>query len=154
MPVLIVGADSPFGSAIVDALASRNGEVRAFVSTAEVLDRLRTRGIKTALGDVSDGSHVGGAALNAFAAVLIAQAATDARERSFATTPEAVYDQWADGLKDAAVTRVIWVGETPIPEAIADVVQESASVSVQARDVHDVAAEVARLDEAAVLGSE
>jgi putative NADH-flavin reductase len=154
VPVIIIGADTPLGPAVLDALAGRDGEVRAFIGTIELLDELRARGVKTALGDVSDGTHVAGAALNAFAAVLLADAATDDRERSFADTPMAVYDQWADGLGDAGVTRVIWVGDQPIPEAIAAAAREHASVVTGDRDPAEIAAEVARLDEVADLSSE
>jgi len=151
VPVIIVGADSPVGLAIVDAVAGRSGEVRAFVSAVEMLDQLRGRGIKAAFGDVSDGSHVGGAALNAFAAVLVAEAATDDRERSFAATPEAVHAQWADGLGDAGVTRVIWVSDDPIPGVIEASVREAAQVAMAGRPADEIAAEVARLDEAAEI---
>ena len=41
MPVIIVGADSTLGPAIIEALATRDGEIRAFVSDVEVLDELR-----------------------------------------------------------------------------------------------------------------
>ena len=151
MPVIIIGADTALGPVVLDALAERDGEVRAFVSATELLDELRSRGVKAAYGDISDGSHVGGAALNAFGAVLLSAAATDERERAFASTPEAVHAQWADALRDAQVTRAIWVGEDPIPKVIADAVKEHASVSATGRDPHEIAAEVARLDEAAVL---
>jgi hypothetical protein len=153
VPVLIIGADTPLGPLVVEALSGRDGEVRAFVATPELLDDLRARGVKTALGDVSDGTHIAGAALHAFAAVLLAEAAVDDRERSFADTPEAVYAQWADGLRDAGVTRAIWVADTPIPEAIAAAVRESATVMIGDRDPSEVAAEVARLDEVADLSS-
>ena len=151
MPVIIIGADTTLGPAITDALAGRSGEVRAFVTDVEVIDELRSLGVKTAVGDISDGSHVGGAALNAFAAVLIAEAATDGRERAFAHNPASVFDQWADGLRDAGVTRAIWVDDTPIPTAIATAVREYASVPVADRDPTEIAAEVAQLDEAASL---
>jgi putative NADH-flavin reductase len=154
VPVIIIGADTPLGPVVLDALAGRGGEVRAFIGTVEMLDELRARGVKTALGDVSDGTHIAGAALHAFAAVLLADAATDERERSFAATPEDVYDQWADGLSDAGVTRAIWVADRPIPEAIAAAVAEHASVVTGERDLADIAADVARFDETAELGVE
>ena len=151
MPVIIVGADTTLGPAIVDALTGRAGEVRAFVTAVETIDELRSRGVKTAAGDISDGTHVGGAALNAFAAVLIAEAARDERERAFAADPESVYHQWADGLRDAGVTRAIWVDDTPTPATIAGAVREHANVTVSGRTPAEIAAEVAHLDEAARL---
>ena len=151
MPVIVVGADSALGPAIIESLATRDGEIRAFVSDVEVLDELRARGVKAAVGDVSDGTHVGGAALNAFVAVLIAESGMDERERAFADTPEALHNQWADGLADAGVTRVIWVGNPPVPDVIARAVKESAVVDVGDRSSEEIADEVARLDEAAEI---
>ena len=101
MPVMIIGADTTLGPAIVDALAVRGGEVRAFVSTVEVVDALRAKRVKTALGDISDGTHVGGAALTAFVAVVIAEAASDDRERAFAAASKpAAEDQHGPGQTD------------------------------------------------------
>jgi putative NADH-flavin reductase len=151
VPVIIIGADTTPGPAIVDALTERDGEVRAFVTAIETIDELRSKGVKTAAGDISDGTHVGGAALNAFAAVIVAEAAFDDRERAFAADPKSVYTQWADGLRDAGVTRAIWVDDAPIPTAIATAVREHASVGVSGRSPEEIAAEVARLDEAGSL---
>ena len=55
------------------------------------------------------------------------------------------------GLRDAGVTRAIWVDDTPIPTTIATAVREHAAVTVSDRTPEEVAAEVARLDEAASL---
>jgi putative NADH-flavin reductase len=151
MPVIVVGADTPLGRPIIEALLPREGEVRAFVSNVEEAAELRELGVKVALGDVSDGSHVGGAALNAFSAVLLPSAATDDRERSFADTPEAVVAGWAEGLKDAGIMRAIWVRENDVPgEAIRAVVPEYAEVAVSGGP-GDTAGRVAELDEAAEL---
>jgi putative NADH-flavin reductase len=142
MPVIVVGADTSVGEAILERLRSREGEVRVFVSDPAVAEQLRSEGgVKVALGDASDGSHVGGAALGCFSAVLVGEAATDGRERSFADSPGAVRTQWAGAVKDAGVKRVIWVGEGG-PE-VGDA--ESAVVPTD-RSPADVAAEVARLD--------
>ena len=108
MPVIVIGADTPEGAAILPALEPASGEVRLFVSDPATGAELRKHG-KVAVGDVSDGSHVGGAALGAFCAVAIARAASDHRERNFAETPAAVYAQWADGLEDAGIGRIIFV---------------------------------------------
>ncbi len=150
MPVIVVGADTRLGEAVVDALAGRDGEIRAFVSDPEAARSLKARGIKTALGDVSDGSHVGGAACNCFGAVLIGQAAVDERERSFADDPAAVAEAWAEGLADAGVHRAIWVVSDPrivpgTPHAVeVAVVDATASPAT-------ISAEVRRLDDAATL---
>lgn len=151
MPVIIVGADTAVGATIVEALLPRQGEVRVFVSDPDVAARLKKRGVKAALGDVSDGSHIGAAALSAFAAVLIAEAATDDRERSFAPDQQAIVAEWAEALADAGLQRAIWVGNGSVPASIAAVVAESASVDVDGRDLAEVAADVAALDEAAAL---
>jgi len=109
MPVIVIGADSPNGAAVVDALLPRQGEVRVFVTDEGAARDLRGRGAKVAVGDVSDGSHVAGAALNAFCAVVMADAAADDRIRSFADDPAGVLDAWAEGISDAGVRRVIFV---------------------------------------------
>ena len=109
MPVIVIGADSPHGRAILPALQPQSGEIRVFVTDPAVADRLRGTA-KVAIGDVSDGSHVGGAAIGAFCAVAVAAAANDDRERHFAATPEAVFAQWADGLRDAGIERILFVG--------------------------------------------
>ncbi len=152
MPVLVIGADTVLGEAVIDALVGRPGEVRAFVTDAGIGERLRGRGVKVAVGDVSDASHVGGAGLNSFSAVLVAVAAVDERERSFAPDPAAVAAAWADGLRDAGVTRAIWL-EHPAasPEAVAAAVTEFVSVATAGRDPVEVASDVARYDEAASL---
>lgn len=115
MPVIVIGADTPIGASIIDALLPRDGEVRAFVTDAATGLALKDRGAKVAIGDVSDGSHVGGAALNAFCAVVVGEAAVDDRERSFAADPAAVVAAWAEGLADAAVARVIAVDHRDVP---------------------------------------
>lgn len=146
MPIIVVGADTPAGRAIVEGLLTREGEVRAFVSDTEAADRFRERGAKVAIGDVSDGSHVGGAALRTFAAALVAEAATDGREMSFADHAGDVYRGWAEGVRDAGVKRLIWVGSAPPAEIVAaapDVIHVSADQppEVIAQDV--VAADAA-----------
>ncbi len=153
MPVIVVGADTPTGEAIVGALLRRQGEVRAFVSDPAAGVRLREAGAKVALGDVSDASHVAGASLNCFTAVLVTRAATDRRERAFAAAPEAVYAGWAEALADAGVRRAIWVcarraatDELPLTGTA-----ELAILEEGERPPEDVAAEVVRLDEAGAL---
>jgi putative NADH-flavin reductase len=144
VPIIVVGADTAAGRAIVEGLLTREGEVRVFVSDAEAADRFRTRGAKVAIGDVSDGSHVGSAALRTFAAALVAEAATDGRELSFAEDAAGVYRGWAEGVRDAAVARLIWVGAAPPAEiltAAPDVIHISADQPVEV-----IAAEVVAAD--------
>lgn len=116
MPVIVVGADTRTGEAILEALIGPHREVRAFVSDAGAAAGLKQRGVKVALGDVSDDSHVQGAALNVFTAVMVTEAASDDRERSFADDEEAVLAGWAAAMVGARVSRVIWVHEGPVPE--------------------------------------
>lgn len=157
MPVIIIGADTALGDAAVDALVPRGGEVRAFVTDRTVAASLRQRGVKVAIGDVSDGSHVGGAAMRTFCAVVIPTAAVDDRERSFASTPARVVEAWAEGLADAGVRRAIWVeaGEddgTPLDwDPVQKVVREFATVRTADRTPVEIAAEIARLDAAAEI---
>lgn len=142
MPVIVVGADTGVGRAIVDALVEPDREVRAFVSDLDVAEVLRGQGVKVALGDVSDPSHVGGACTRCFSAVLVTEAASDDRERSFAKTPGAVLAGWVEAVRDAQVTRVIWVGEGAIPVPGL----ETATVGLSETDIP---ARVAELDDAA-----
>ncbi|HSM01938.1 MAG TPA: NAD(P)H-binding protein [Acidimicrobiia bacterium] len=145
MPVIVIGADSPLGTAIADTLSGRGGERRAFVTSLEAADRLRDAGFKVAVGDVSDWTHVEGASMGAFTAVLVAEAAADGRELAFAATPEKAVDSWLQAVQDAEVNRVVLVG----PGRESPGGSEWAVVDPTGRSPADVAAEVARLDEAA-----
>lgn len=148
MPVIIVGADTNIGRPIVDALLTRDGEVRAFVSDEGVGEQLKARKVKVALGDVSDASHVSAAATRCFTAVLIQDAATDHRERAFSEHPDSTLQGWLTAVEEAQVRRLIWVGaEPPVSVPVA----EYASVDPTDADPTAVAAEVAALDEVAAL---
>jgi putative NADH-flavin reductase len=145
MPVIVIGADTAPGREVVAALAGRDGEVRAFVTDRRAAPGLRHLGAKVAIGDVSDGSHVGAAAIGCYTAVVIASAAEDERERSFATRVAEVHAAWAEALEDANISRVIWVGGDPPPAAISKLTADLTTVD-PARDT--LAAEVQKLDEA------
>lgn len=152
MPVIVVGADTSLGRGIVDALLPREGELRVFVTDEAAARHFRGRGAKVAVGDVSDGSHVGGAALNAFCAVLLADAAIDDRTRSFAATPDEVLDAWAEGLSDAQVRRVIFVSGSGVEspgEALAASAAEFVVVESSSPQGPPVAQLVAELENAA-----
>ena len=153
MPVIVIGADTPHGAAIVATLQPASGELRVFVTDPDAGETYRNAS-KVAVGDVSDGSHVGGAAIGAFCAVAVVAAATDGRERHFATDTPAVLAQWADGLRDAGVRRVIAVGKTEdIPETnpLTTVATQYGFVETSGRDTAAIAAEVARLESAGVV---
>ena len=143
MPVIVVGADTPVGTAVLTALADRDGEVRAFVTSEEAGRRWRSTDVRVAVGDVSDGSHVAAAAFGSFSAVLIARAAADERERSFAAGPDAVLAGWAAAIGEAEVIRAIWVG-APAP---AETTPETWFVPIEGRSPGDIAARVAELDD-------
>ena len=145
MPVIVVGADTSQGRAVVAGLAEPGREVRAFVSDPAVGAELRQLGVKVALGDVSDDSHIQGACTNCFTAVLITEAARDGRERSFAANEEQVLEGWAGAAAASGVTRVIWVHEGEPPPVR---VREVRTVSP---DHPDLEGEVAALDDARVL---
>jgi uncharacterized protein YbjT (DUF2867 family) len=115
MPVIVVGADTEEGRAIIDGLLEPHREVRAFVSDIGVASDLKRSGVKVALGDVSDDSHLQVAAMNCFTAVLVTEAARDDRERSFASTEERVLEGWAKAVTVSSVTRVIWVHDGEVP---------------------------------------
>lgn len=152
MPVIVIGADTTLGPAIIEALLPRAGELRAFVTDVTTALRLKDLGVKVAVGDVSDASHVGGAALNTFCAVVLPEAAYDDRERAFASSATDVIAGWAEGLRDAGVTRAIYVAQPSGDDsAIRAVVQEFALVDPTGAASSDIAAEVARLDDAATI---
>lgn len=122
MPVIVVGADTRAGQAILEGLHHPAREVRAFVTDEAVGAELKERGFKVALGDVSDDSHVEAAALHCFCAVLITEAARDGRDRAFAGSPRQVLEGWARAVAGSKVSRVIWVSEeVPPPIRIGEV---------------------------------
>ncbi len=149
MPVLVVGADTALGEVIVDQLAGRQGEVRAFVSSVESGGALRAKGVKVALGDVSDASHVEAASLNCFSVVFISEAAIDDRERAFAATTTDVYTGWASAVDASSPQRVIWVRHDRADPP--DMSVAFAVVDAAGRSRDDVAQDVVRLDDQATL---
>ncbi|MDJ0952494.1 MAG: NAD(P)H-binding protein [Acidimicrobiia bacterium] len=151
MPVIVIGADTRLGHAIVPALRPASGEIRLFASDEDAVARYRPF-TKVAVGDISDGSHVGGAAIGAFCAVVIAEAAHDQRERFFASTPDELFAQWADGLEEAGISRVILVGarsELPNPVRLDNIGAEYVLVDTSDKDLAAVADEVAAAEDAA-----
>lgn len=143
MPVIVVGADTEIGHAIVPMLRPASGEIRLFASDADAVARYRDFA-KIAIGDISDGTHVGGAAIGAFCAIVITTAAHDERERHFAASPNELFAQWADGLADAGVSRVIVVGPLP-PDSgpLSQVCADYIDVDSVGKSLHEVAATVA-----------
>ena len=124
MPLILVGADTPTGEAILAELGAGEREIRVFVTDEARGLELRERGLKVATGDVSDEGHVEAAALRCFSAVLITEAAHDSRERAFAATADDVLKGWARAVAGSKVRRVIWVTsedhpETSVPEVVA-----------------------------------
>ncbi len=148
MPVIVVGADTTLGSRIVEAMTGPEREIRAFVSDPDTVDGFREMGVKVALGDVSDASHVGGACTNCFSAVLISDAASDGRPRAFAADADAVLTGWAEAVDGAAVRRAIWVVEGDPPPTRR--VPESATVP-RDQDPGEIVDAVVALDEARTI---
>lgn len=146
MPVLVIGADHPLGETIAAHLVAPEREVRAFVSSVEVVPRLRQMGVKVAVGDLSDEGHIEAACANCFTAVMVEPALSDGRELAFATAERAAQG-WAAAASEARITRVIWVGDNPPLFAT----PQSAVVSLNGRTSAEVADEVAYLDDVAVL---
>jgi len=142
MPVIVVGADTSPGRAVVDELADPRREIRVFVSDEDDAAAYRERGVKVALGDVSDESHIEAAAGMCFTAVLVTEAAVDGRVRSFSDDAKGVLEAWARAVANAGVRRVIWISDAEPPPTDA---REVATVSLQDSDL---AARVAGLDDA------
>ncbi|MDH3498823.1 MAG: NAD(P)H-binding protein [Acidimicrobiia bacterium] len=151
MPVIVIGADTPAGEAILATLRGRAGEVRAFVSDENVGDKLRRSEVKVATGDVSDLSHVEAACMNCFCAVLVTGAADDGRELAFGSAAATV-DGWRSAVRSAGITRAIWVTDSPavLPD-VANSAPEVQIVNSVGRDVAALASEVADLEEAAQI---
>jgi putative NADH-flavin reductase len=145
MPVMVIGADTDAGRALIDGLVAPGREVRAFVSDPGSVPRLKALGVKVALGDVSDESHIQGSLTNCFTAVLVTEAARDERERSFAASENQVLKGWASAAATSGVTRVIWIhdGEAPaVPDAEVRTVSQADPRLVE---------EVVALDDARIL---
>lgn len=121
-------------------------EIRVFVTDGSRGLELKEKGFKVATGDVSDDSHIEAASTRCFSAVLIADAAHDDRERSFADTPEQVLQGWADAMTRSKVKRVIWVTGGAYPEAAVD------EVAVVDPSDPDFVETVIDLDEAQSIG--
>jgi hypothetical protein len=119
--------------------------VRAFVSDPGSVAGLKALGVKVALGDVSDDSHIQGSLTNCFTAVLVTEAARDDRERSFAGSEDQVLRGWASAAAASGVHRVIWVHEGTVP---AVPTTETCSVSPGSPGL---VAEVVALDDLRVL---
>jgi nucleoside-diphosphate-sugar epimerase len=150
MPVIVIGADTQIGHAIVPALRPASGELRLFASDPDAVAAYRPFA-KVAVGDISDGSHVGAAAIGAFCAIVIAAAAHDDRERYFAAGPDELFAQWADGLADAGVTRIIVVGnpdEIPRPNPLEATSSDYHHADTRNRNLEDIATVVAQLESA------
>lgn len=150
MPVIIIGADTELGHALIPTLRPGAAELRLFASDADAVAEYRDFA-KVAVGDISDGTHVGGAAIGAFCAIIIAAAAHDERERYFAPEPEPLFAQWADGLGDAGVARVIVVGsgdELPSPDPLRSIVDDYHHIETTGRNLTEVVAAVAAVEAA------
>lgn len=147
MPVIVVGADTPTGEMIVDRVANPDREVRAFVSDPSRGARFKEAGIKVALGDISDTSHLSAACLRCHTAVLVCEAVHDGREISFVADAPQLLAQWAQAASEAGVRRVIWVANHPVPTAD---VPEQATVDSTLPPL-EVAERVAELDDAAAI---
>lgn len=153
MPVIIIGADTPVGAAIAEAVAPAAAEMRVFISDEERSEGFKQQGAKVALGDVSDFSHVEAACLHCFCAVLVMEAAADGRERSFAADPQSTWRGWARAAAAAGIKRAVWVGAgadlEDLPAPPADSPMETARVSTDRRgpgNLRAVAEETARLE--------
>lgn len=142
MPVIVVGADAAFGREIASALVGDGADVRAFVSDPDAAEDLKAEGVKVALGDLSDHSHLGAAATNTFCAVLLGDALGDGRELAFGRSTSEIVERWAEALAGAAIQRVIWVGPGPVPEPLGRSSHDVSHVATSGADPAGVAAAV------------
>lgn len=149
MPVIVVGADTLPGRQIVSKLVQSGGEIRVFISDPDAADAFKQVGCKVALGDVSDGSHVEMAGFEAFTAVLVADAATDEREKAFASDANTVVGQWLTAVQDAGIHRTIWIGSKELPKPPAN--PATPEWAVVAGSTPGLGDEVARINELSEL---
>ena len=147
MPVMVVGADTAAGREIIGQVNAPEREVRAFVSDPSQGSCLKEQGVKVALGDLSDISHLAAACLRCHTVVLVCDAACDGREISFASDPQEVFTGWAQAVTEARVRRVIWVSDQPVPQAA---VPEQATVD-STLPLPELAELVTELDDAVSL---
>jgi len=150
VPVIVIGADTTLGESVIHELRHHDRDIRAFVSDPAVAADLRKHGIKVALGDVSDGSHVGAAAAGCFSAIVIPEAALDDRLRSFADSPEATISTWASALDEASISRLISFEDNRIPgvsKRFADLTVEIMVILTEGRSPAAIAVEAARADD-------
>jgi putative NADH-flavin reductase len=145
VPVIVIGADTEIGQAIARRLYHPQREVRVFVTDPDRGLEMKRAGFKVAIGDVSDESHVEAASTRCFSAVLVAEASSDERERSFAASSDQVLRGWAHAVSRSQVTRVIWVTGASHPETSVE------EVAVVDPSDPDVARVVFELDETASL---
>ncbi len=144
VPVIVVGADTSAGQAILEGLAEPK-QLRAFVSDERIGARLKKSGFKVALGDVSDESHIETASARCFSAILITEAAMDDRERTFAKTVDEVLSCWARAVVSSEVSRVIWVSHADHPQV------PNREVARVDPDDPDLVEKVVALDEAQTI---
>lgn len=145
--MIVVGADTVVGRAIIEGFLDPQREIRAFVTDPVCAEELKRLGVKTALGDVSDDTHVGAACTNVHTAVLIGEAAIDDRERAFAISYDQVFDGWARAISEASVKRVIWVSTESHPT---DLAPEEVDVSPVA-STDEIVRSVVSLDSSASI---
>lgn len=151
MPVTVIGGDTPAGEAVLEALQASGGELRTFISDPFAADPLKSRNIKVATGDVTDGSHVGGAVLGSYTVVVIPEVLFDSRERSFADSPDEALAAWNEALAESGATRLVWLSDERLPsgqDALRNAVAELVVIETQGLDHAEVAEEVVRADDA------
>jgi hypothetical protein len=145
MPVIVVGADTASGEAILEGLVEPNREIRVFVSDEQIAIQMKDQGFKVALGDVSDESHIEAAATRCFTAILIGEATTDDRERAFIEEPGDILAAWSRASSLAGVARVIWVTDEDPPKT------ETKEVAKVDPADPNLVEKVAQLDDAEVI---
>ena len=152
MPVIVIGADTEIGRAVVGALSGDASELRAFVTNVDDAVSLKASGVKVAVGDVSDDGHVSGAAYRTFCAILLSEAAIDGRERSFASDSQAVVSAWGRALDQAGTTRAIWIGPEELdPTPVRDAVEQFVAVDPTGRSLAATVSDVIDLESATHL---
>jgi uncharacterized protein YbjT (DUF2867 family) len=98
VPVVVTGADTPLGAAVVDRLVGRGLDLRATVDTREQVAALVARGVRTAVSDLVDTERFG---------AVIEGAHTVVHLRGGVASAHLGLDDVVAALPDSGVARVV-----------------------------------------------
>jgi len=104
VPVVVTGADSVLGTAVVTALLAEYVEVRATVTDRSAVRALVDRGVRTAVSDLLDAERLGAICEGAHTVIHL-----------YGPHPVETLDLVLDAVPDTGVRRVVTVGPPDAP---------------------------------------